>query len=54
MPSIEIVGENETNMDIFSVKNKNKITEKNEQKKELLLKVKINNFDLDMQMAHQL
>ena len=48
---LEIVEENETNMEVFSVKNKNKNVEKNEQKKkDIILKVKINNFDLDMQM----
>ena len=38
-------------MQVFSVKNKNKKVEKIEQKKkEIILKVKINNFDLDIQM----
>ena len=38
-------------MEVFSVKNKNKNVEKIKQKKkEIILKVKINNFDLDKQM----
>ena len=38
-------------MEVFSVKNRNKKVEKIEQKKkDILLKVKMNNFDLDMQM----
>ena len=39
-------------MQVFSVKNKNKNVEKKieEKKKDFLLKVKIKNFDLDMQM----
>ena len=38
-------------MEDFSVKNKNKNIEKIEQKKkDILLKVKISNFDLDSQM----
>ena len=38
-------------MEVFSVKNKNKNVEKIEQKKkDIMSKVKINNFDLDMQM----
>ena len=49
--NVERVEENEINMEIFSVKNKNKEIEKIEQKKkDIILKVKINNFDLDMQM----
>ena len=44
----ERVEENETNMEVFSVKNKNKNVEKIEQKKDIILKVKIDNFDLDM------
>ena len=43
--------ENQTNIEVISVKKKNKNVEKNEQKKkDIILKVKINNFDLDMQM----
>ena len=42
--NVERVEENETNMEVFSVKNKNKNVEKIKQKK------KDNNFDLDMQM----
>ena len=39
-------------MKVFSVQNKNTIAEKIEQKKkDLILKVKINDFDLDMQMS---
>ena len=37
-------------MEVFSVKNKSKNIEKNELKKKDILKVKINNFNLDMQM----
>ena len=37
-------------MEVFSMKNKNKIVEKIEQKKDIILKVKIRKFDLDMQM----
>ena len=49
--NVERVEENETNMEVFSVKNKNKNVEKIEQKKkDIILKVKINNFDLDIQM----
>ena len=47
--NVERVEENETNMEVFSVKNKN--VEKIEQKKkDIILKVRLNNFDLDMQM----
>ena len=50
--NIERLEENETNMEVFSVKNKNKNVEKIEQKnKDIILKIKINNFDLDMQMV---
>ena len=43
--------ENETNMEIFSVKNKNKNVENlNRRKKNIILKVKIKNFYLHMQM----
>ena len=49
--NVERVEENEINMEVFSVKNKNKNVEKIEQKKkDIILKVKINNFDLDMPM----
>ena len=49
--NVERVEENETNMEVFSIKNKNKNVEKIElKKKDIILKVKINNFDLDMQM----
>ena len=49
--NVERVEENQTNMEVFSVKNKNKNVEKIEQKKkDSILKVKINNFDLNMQM----
>ena len=38
-------------MEVFSVKNKNKNVEKIEQKKkDIIVKIKINNFNLDMQM----
>ena len=37
-------------MQVFSVKNKNKNVETIEQKKDIIQKVKINNFYLDMQM----
>ena len=48
---MERVKENETNMEVSSVKNKNKNVEEIEQKKkDIMSKVKINNFDLDMQM----
>ena len=46
----ERVEENKTNMEVFSVKNKNKNVEKLNKRKDIILKVKINNFDLDMQM----
>ena len=47
---IERVEENKTNMEVFSVKNKNNNVEKIEQKKkDIIIKVK-NNFNLDMQM----
>ena len=43
--------ENETNMLVFSGKHKNKNVEKIEQKqKDHILKVKINNFNFDMQI----
>ena len=46
--NVERVEENGTKMEVFSVKNKNKNVEKIEQKKkDIILKVKINNFDLD-------
>ena len=49
--NFERIEENETNMQVFSVKSKNKNVEKIEQKKkDIILKVKINNFNLDMQM----
>ena len=49
--NVERVEDNETNMEVFSVRNKNKNVEKIEQKKkDIILKVKINKFDLDMQM----
>ena len=49
--NVERVEENETNMEVFSVKNKNKNVGKIEQKKkDITLKVKINNLDLDMQI----
>ena len=49
--NVERVEENKTNMEVFSLKNKNKNEEKIEQKKEdIMSKVKVNNFDLDMQM----
>ena len=49
--NVEGVEENETNIEVFSVKNKNKNVEKNwTEEKDIILKVKINNFDLDMQM----
>ena len=38
-------------MKVFSVKKKNKNVEKIERKKkDIIIKVKVNNFDLDMQM----
>ena len=49
--NVERVEENETKMEDFSVKNKNKNIEKVEQKKkDIIQKVKINNFDSDLQM----
>ena len=49
--NIERVEENKTNMEVFSVKDKNKKVEKlNKRKKTFIIKVEINNFDLDMQM----
>ena len=49
--NVERVIENEANLEVFSVKNKIKNVEKIEQKKkDIILKVKINNFNLDMQM----
>ena len=50
--NVERVKENETNMKVFSVKEqKEEYRKKIEQKKkEIILKVKINNFDLDVQM----
>ena len=50
--NVERVEENETNTEIFSVKNNNKNVEKDwtQEKRHYTKKVKINNFDLDMQM----
>ena len=51
--SIERVAENETNMEVFSVKNKIKNVKKKkigQKKKDIILKIKINNFDLHMQV----
>ena len=48
--NVERVEKNETDMQVFSVKNKNKNVEKIEKKKDIILKVKINNFDMDTQI----
>ena len=50
--NVEGVEQNETNIEVFSVKNKNKDVEKLEQKKKyIILKVKINSFDLKMRIG---